>query len=133
MLNEIYTAKRIKYSSASGKITGLTETAEVASTILCFMASSECDKYQDVVALIPTFHIDAQKLKAATWYVLKILFEAGFNVVSLCCDNYSANRWFFKNISCGGVLSPMVYNPIAEKSCRETHHLKILLHEINIV
>ena len=79
------------------------------------MALSECNKHQDVVALIPTFHMDEQKLKAATWYVLKILFEAGFNVVSLCYDNYSANRSFFKNILCGGVLSSMVYNPITKK------------------
>ena len=61
MLDEIYTAKRIEYSSASGKVMGLTQAGEVASTILCFMASSVCDKYQDVVALIPISHLKARK------------------------------------------------------------------------
>ena len=115
MLDEIYTAKRIEYSSASGKVTGLTQAAEVASTILCFMASSVCDKYQDVVALIPISHLNADKLKAATWIVLQLLAESGFNVVSLCCDNHTANRSFFKNVLSCGVLNSMVYNPITKR------------------
>ena len=115
MLDEIYTAKRIEYSSASGKGMGLTQAGEVASTILCFMASSVCDKYQDVVALIPISHLNADKLKEATWNVLQLLAESGFSVVSLCCDNHTANRSFFKNVLCGGVLSSMVYNPITKR------------------
>ena len=94
----------------------MTETEAAASTILCFKDSSVCDKYQNVVALIPTFHLDARKLKAATWYIFKILFDAGFNIVSLCCDNYSGNRLFFKNILREGMLNPMVYNPITMRS-----------------
>ena len=116
MLDEIYTAKRIEYSSASGKVMGLTQAGEVASTILCFMASSVCDKYQDAVALIPISHLNADKLKEATWNVLQLLAESGFNVVSLCCDNHTANRSFFKNVFCGGVLSSMVYDPITKRS-----------------
>ena len=108
MLDEIYTAKRFEYSSASGKVMDLTQAGEVASTILCFMASSVCDKYQDVVALILISHLNADKLKEATWNVLQLLAESGFNVVSLCCDNHTANRSFFKNVLCGGVLSSMV-------------------------
>ena len=115
MLDEIYTVKRIKYSSASGKVMGLTQAGEVASTILCFMASTVCDKYQDVVALIPISHLNADKLKEATWNVLQLLAESGFNVVSLCCDNHNANRSFFKNVLCGGVLSSMVYNPVTKR------------------
>ena len=37
--DEIYIALRIEYSSASGKLIEPTEEGELASTILCFMAS----------------------------------------------------------------------------------------------
>ena len=68
-----------------------------------------------MVALIPISHLNVDKLKEATWIVLQLLAESGFDVVSLCCDNHAANRSFFKNVLCGGVLSSMVYNSITKR------------------
>ena len=115
IFDEIYIASRVEYSSASGKLFGLTSEGQLASTILCFMASSVCGRFQDVVALIPMSHFDTRKLQAATLDVLKLLDSSGFNVVSICCDNHLVNRSFFKNILCEGNLTSSVAHPITKK------------------
>ncbi|KAG1652170.1 Organic cation transporter protein [Nymphon striatum] len=89
MIDEIYTASRVEYSSSEGKIIGLTTDNNVAGTILTFMISSIAGQYRDVVSFYP------------------------INV--LCVDNHPVNRAFLTNILCNGSLKSQIKNPVNDK------------------
>ena len=75
ILDKICIASKIEYSSASEKLIDLTKEGELAFTILCSMASSVCGKVQDVVALIPIGHLDADvRCFLAAWAVNKSVY-----------------------------------------------------------
>ena len=59
IIDEIYIAKRVKYSA--GGVHGLTEDFRAASTLLCFMVKSLADKYKDLVAIYPMSNLTAAK------------------------------------------------------------------------
>ncbi|KAG1648620.1 hypothetical protein GQR58_029695 [Nymphon striatum] len=112
MVDEIYTSKRMEYSSATGKIFGLTTESQLCGTLLCFMICSLNCPYKDVVSLIPINVITAKKLEVHCNDVLKLLDNIGFNVVLICMDNHPVNRSYITKILCEGNLKPQVKNPI---------------------
>ncbi|KAG1651061.1 THAP domain-containing protein 1 [Nymphon striatum] len=112
MVDEIYTSKRMEYSSATGKIFGLTTESQLCGTLLCFMICSLNCPYKDVVSLIPINVITAKKLEVHCNNVLKLLDNIGFNVVLICMDNHPVNRSYITKILCEGNLKPQVKNPI---------------------
>ncbi|KAG1660091.1 THAP domain-containing protein 1 [Nymphon striatum] len=115
MIDEIYTASRVEYSSSEGKIIGLTTDNNVAGTILTFMISSIAGQYRDVVSFYPINGINAKKLHVSCLEVLKYLDEIGFNVTVLCVDNHPVNRAFLTNILCNGSLKSQIKNPVNDK------------------
>ncbi|KAG1654985.1 hypothetical protein GQR58_024759 [Nymphon striatum] len=115
MIDEIYTASRVEYSSSEGKIIGLTTDNNVAGTILTFMISSIAGQYRDVVSFYPINGINAKKLHVSYLEVLKYLDEIGFNVTVLCVDNHPVNRAFLTNILCSGSLKSQIKNPVNDK------------------
>ncbi|KAG1674549.1 Histone H2B.3 [Nymphon striatum] len=100
MVDEIYTSKRMEYSSATGKIFGLTTESQLCGTLLCFMICSLNCPYKDVVSLIPINVITAKKLEVHCNDVLKLLDNIGFNVVLICMDNHPVNRSYITKILC---------------------------------
>ncbi|KAG1659406.1 THAP domain-containing protein 1 [Nymphon striatum] len=112
MVDEIYTSERMEYSSATGKIFGLTTESQLCGTLLCFMICSLNCPYKDVVSLIPINVITAKKLEVHCNGVLKLLDNIGFNVVLICMDNHPVNRSYITKILCEGNLKPQVKNPI---------------------
>ncbi|KAG1651616.1 THAP domain-containing protein 1 [Nymphon striatum] len=115
MIDEIYTASRVEYSSSEGKIIGLTTDNNVAGTILTFMISSIAGQYRDVVSFYPINGINAKKLHVSCLEVLKYLDEIGYNVTVLCVDNHPVNRAFLTNILCNGSLKSQIKNPVNDK------------------
>ncbi|KAG1650685.1 THAP domain-containing protein 1 [Nymphon striatum] len=113
MIDEIYTASRVEYSSSEGKIIGLTTDNNVAGTILTFMISSIAGQYRDVVSFYPINGINAKKLHVSCLEVLKYLDEiAKFD--DLCeLHNLEAT----KPIKLGYKLTEKCLNPASiEKS-----------------
>ncbi|KAG1651058.1 hypothetical protein GQR58_027499 [Nymphon striatum] len=102
----------MEYSSATGKIFGLTTESQLCGTLLCFMICSLNCPYKDVVSLIPINVITAKKLEVHCNNVLKLLDNIGFNVVLICMDNHPVNRSYITKILCEGNLKPQVKNPI---------------------
>ncbi|MCP4475159.1 MAG: hypothetical protein GY821_11480, partial [Gammaproteobacteria bacterium] len=111
IIDEVYIAKRIEYSSAQGKLYGMTADSTIAGTMLCFMVQSICSKYKDIVAMYPTSKISSQKVNGAYSEVLLRLSTIGFNVIAISVDNHSSNRKFFVDHLCGGELQPSTTNP----------------------
>lgn len=109
MIDEIYIAKRVEYSR--GEIHGLTESGEVASTLLCFMVKSFSSKYRDLVAMYPMSKLTSTKLNDSFKEVLRLLHSVSFNVVAVSVDNAAANRKFFVDLLCGGQLKTSIINP----------------------
>ena len=90
-IDEIYTAKRVEYSSGTGSLIGLAEDNEPAKTVLAFMVKSLSSHYQDVVKLIPLNCLTAEKLLEYFKCILKAL-TTHLSVVSVSVDNHSVNR-----------------------------------------
>ena len=90
MIDEVYTAQRVEYSN--GAFIGLSEDGEPAKTVLAFMVQSTCDKYKDVVCLVPINKLNTTILR--TWFdkVMKAIDEIFF-VVALSVDNHICNRY----------------------------------------
>ena len=90
MIDEVYTAQRVEYSN--GAFIGLSEDGVPAKTVLAFMVQSTCDKYKDVVCLVPINRLDTTILR--TWFdkVMKAIDEIFF-VVALSVDNHICNRY----------------------------------------
>ncbi|CAM1313864.1 Uncharacterised protein r2_g2436 [Pycnogonum litorale] len=115
MLDEIYTAKRMEYSSSTGKIYGITDECHFSKTLLCFMVKSLTSNYKDIVGLFPIDKLNVSKLSECVNNIFKMLDELGFNVIVLCADNHVVNRSYFKTYLCDGNLRAEVKNPINKK------------------
>ena len=89
MIDEVYTAQRVEYSN--GAFVGLTEDGVPAKTVLGFMVQSTCDKYKDVVCLVPINKLDTNILPVWFNKVMKALDEI-FYVVAVSVDNHICNR-----------------------------------------
>ncbi len=110
LLDEVYVQKHVEY--ANGEITGLGPGNTPASTVLCFMVSSVCAKYRDMVAFYPMSGLTAAKLNKCFAEVLQMLCEIGFQVLTVCTDNLATNRRFYSQFLCGGKLQSEIPNPI---------------------
>ena len=86
----MYTAQRVEYSN--GAFIGLSKDGVPAKTVLAFMVQSTCNKYKDVVCLVPINRLDTTIL--CTWFdkVMKAIDEIFF-VVGLSVDNHICNRY----------------------------------------
>ena len=93
VFDEIYINKLIDY--ADGKFLGLSEDGKSpASSVLCFMINSVASKYCDVVRLIPLSGLTIDKLDKYFHDTMKLVQEAGFNVIITISDNHPVNRTF---------------------------------------
>lgn len=111
VFDEIYVHQTIDYNQ--GKFLGLcNEDGEVATTVLCFMLSSLCDKYCDVIAIIPLRKLTLDLLKKYFLSAMQISLDAGFNTILSCCDNHPVNRHFLIDFLCKENLTSCVPNPI---------------------
>ena len=103
VFDEIYVHQTIDYNQ--GKFIGLCDgNNEVATTVLCFMQSSLCGKYCDVISLVPLRKLTLDTLKNSFLSAMKISLDAGFNPVLSCCDNHPVNRRFLTEFLCKGNL-----------------------------
>ncbi len=110
LIDEVYVKKQVEY--VNGEITGLSPNNTPASTVLCFMVSSVCSKYRDMVALYPITGLTADKLHKCFMEVLDRLCQIGFRVLTICTDNLATNRRFFTEFLCGGKLQCQISNPV---------------------
>ena len=90
MIDEVYTAQRVEYTN--GAFIGLSEDGVPAKTVLAFMVQSTCDKYKDVVCLVPINKLNTNILR--TWFnkVMEALDEIFF-VIAVSVDNHICNRY----------------------------------------
>ena len=89
MIDEVYAAKRIKYSNDT--FVWLNEEGEPAKTVLSFMVQSTFSKFKDVVCLVPVQKLDSTKLRYWFDKVMEALHDI-LCVVALSADNHVCNR-----------------------------------------
>ena len=89
LLYEVYTAQHVEYSD--GNFFGLTEDNVPAKTVLAFMVQFICEKYRDVVCVIPVNKVDTDTLSHWFKSVLKAI-SAYYKVLAVCADKYICNR-----------------------------------------
>ena len=83
-LNEIHIRPCVTLKN--GRLTGTNEEGETATSIHCFLISSLLSNNKDVVALVPTKKITAEKLCSLPKSVLKIVTSSGYSVISIITD-----------------------------------------------
>ena len=124
IIDEIYVAAKIEMSN--GTFFGM-HNGEPAKTMLCFMISSVCGKFQDIVNMIPVSKLIADNLHKSTISILEFLSRISFEVVAICVDNHSVNRKLFKILS-NGAINSKINNPITKKPLflmfDTTHNMK---------
>jgi hypothetical protein len=118
LIDEVYISGKVEYSG--GEIIGHCDGG-VAKTVLCFMISSVCGSYRDIVSLIPIKQLTADHLHSHFLETLQFIENVGFSVVAVCLDNHPVNRSFYKQKLCGGTLKVSVPHP-----CRPTSPLFLL-------
>lgn len=108
MIDEVYVSKRVEYSG--GKVYGLTDSCEVASTLLCFMIKSVAGGYKDIVSIYPISNLTSKQLLQCYQEVMSLLESVSFNVIAISVDNAAVNRRFLIEL-CDGVLKSFYTNP----------------------
>ena len=110
MFDEVYVFQKLQYSV--GKFTGLTEDGVTpATTVLVSMIKSQCSKYCDVVSMKPLTKMNVDILKKEFSVTLRVVEDAGFQVIAAIADNHPVNRAFFKDFLGGGRLQSHVPHP----------------------
>jgi len=109
ILDEIYIKKKVEYFN--GCLYGYSNSGELASTVLCFMISSLCGQYRDIVKMVPLARINSDIIYQNCLNILNELNQLDFQVVALCADNHASNRSLFLNKFCNGELKSKVQNP----------------------
>ena len=108
MIDEVYVSRRVEYSG--GRVYGLTENGESASTLLCFMIKSVAGGYKDIVSIYPISNLTSKRLFQCYHEVMNLLESVSFNIVAISVDNAAVNRRFFIEL-CDGVLKTSYINP----------------------
>lgn len=127
LLDEIYVKPSVSFKG--GKIEGLCESdcKSGASTIQAFMITSIFSKNKDVVGLFPVKSLTAEALLVLCNQVLRVLTEAGYEVVTLISDNNRVNRKMFETM-CGGELKYSFKNPFNVRTDAEIFILFDTVH-----
>jgi hypothetical protein len=113
IVDEIYIAKRLEYSG--GGVQGLTPDGSIANTLLCFMVKSITSKYKDIVAMYPMLKLTAAKQNDCYQQVAALVRNVKLNVVAISVDNATANRKFFVDFLCGGLLQSHFIDPVTNQ------------------
>lgn len=108
MADEIYCSQRVEF--AGGNFFGLQEEQRI-KTVLVFMVKSVAGPFRDVVAMFPMSKLDSEDMKMTTSQVLKTLKEIGMRVILMSVDNATANRKFYTQEFCHGLLTPSIPHP----------------------
>jgi hypothetical protein len=108
--DEVYIYQKPEFQHS--RFTGLTDDGKsVASTVLVFLIKSLSSKYCDVVLMCPIASLKTDQLAEKFLIALKLVTEAGFDVVSTVADNLPTNFAFFKNTLCKGTLCSKIEHP----------------------
>ena len=75
------------------------------------MIKSLSSGYKDIVAMYPIKNLRAETQKAYFDKVMAFLYKVGFNVIGISVNSAPANKKFFKEFLCGGVLKESIVNP----------------------
>jgi hypothetical protein len=118
LIDEMYISGQVDF--CGGEFVGFCDGGR-AKTVLCFMISSVCGGYRDIVRLIPIKQITADQLHHHFLEVIRFIEDVGFTVVAVCSDNHPVNRSFYTNKLCNGVLKEHIEHP-----CRPLAPLFIL-------
>jgi hypothetical protein len=118
LVDEMYVAGRVEFNG--GAFPGYCQGGS-AKTILCFMISSVCGSYRDVVSIIPTIKLTTDTLHCHFTEVLRFVEDVGFSVVAVCLDNHPVNRSFYIKNLCNGELKVSIPHP-----CRPSSPLFLL-------
>ena len=108
LFDEIHIMQKVTYRG--GRLEGFSETHDIANKIQAFMLTSLFSANEDIIALYPVKSLHAEELKKLTLQVLKVLYECGYVVLSLICDNNRMNRNTFKFL-CGDTIKTFINNP----------------------
>lgn len=109
MVDEIYCAQRVEFMG--GNFFGLMDNQQPVKTVLVFMIKSVAGPFRDTVALFPITSLDSKIMKTTTFQVLETLQSLGCRVTLLSLDNASANRKFYVEELCHGLLTPSIPHP----------------------
>jgi len=82
------------------------------------MVKSTAGKFRDIISLTPETNLNSSTINSAFKSIVPAIFEAGLTVVGISVDNFSANRKFYVNELCGGVLKSSIDFPVANKTWR---------------
>lgn len=109
MIDEIYCAQRVEFMG--GNFFGLMDSSQPVKTVLVFMIKSIAGPFKDTVALFPIANLDSKIMKTTTFQVLEALESLGCRITLLSLDNASANRKFYVQELCDGLLTPSIPHP----------------------
>ena len=127
IFDEIYVAKRLEFSRATNSGVGLSNDSVPAKTVLCFMVSSICGSYRDIVQMIPLSQISSTIIIQYLWKIIEEVTKIGFYITSISADNHSANRKAFLQLFDNN-WQPSISNPFNNEPIfvlfDSTHNLK---------
>ena len=109
VFDEIYIFEKFDYSNET--FVGVSEDGiNAAKTVLCFLVKSLASPYRDVIHMVPVNGLTLSKLQQYFTQAAHIALEAGFQVVSITCDNHPTNRAFITNYLCSGNVFQIIEN-----------------------
>ncbi len=106
-IDEMYTIRRLEFYG--GKLFGYQKDG-ASKTLLVFMISSVCGKYQDVLAMYPTSRLTSTDLMNYFSLIIPALHSIGFCAIGTSVDSYTANRKFYNEL-CQGKLQVSIPHP----------------------
>ena len=96
IFDEMYVQKCEEYTG--GETIGADEDGELYKGIICFMIVGMKSNVPFIIKTIPEKEINGAWLKDEILHCLEMLFENGFNVRGIACDNHPSNVSAYKKL-----------------------------------